>query len=244
MVMRAKDMVYHLSCFNCVACGALLSKGDVFGMRDGLVYCRPHYDGVCFDENCEDDLNSVYRCQELHGEVESPSQYYNGGPVQKGRPRKRKVNQASSEDMQVQTMRMANTALGKTRELSSSPRARPPRSALSPARRRCQFIPGPSAAANERKMHRLTRGRPAPRDRGAVRARGRWLRGRLGRPAGPAGIILLVRSRNAGSRSRESGPLGATLDPINRGALNGPRSRRMICHPSAPLTVCLPAWSL
>ncbi|CAG5028888.1 unnamed protein product, partial [Parnassius apollo] len=109
LVMRARDMVYHLTCFTCVACGSLLSKGDVFGMRDGLVYCRPHYDSACMDDYCEDDVNRVYRCQEMHRESDSPSQFYNGGPSHKGRPRKRKLG--SPEDLQVQTMRMASTAL-------------------------------------------------------------------------------------------------------------------------------------
>ncbi|KAJ8737897.1 hypothetical protein PYW08_000492 [Mythimna loreyi] len=110
LVMRARDLVYHLTCFTCVACGTQLSKGDVFGMRDGLVYCRPHYDSACLDDYCDEDMTNVYRCQDLHSEGDSP-QYYNGGPSLKGRPRKRKLAQGSPDDMQVQTMRMASTAL-------------------------------------------------------------------------------------------------------------------------------------
>lgn len=49
----------------------------------------------------------------MNNEGDSPNQYYAGGPSQKGRPRKRKLPQGSPEDMQVQTMRMASTALGK-----------------------------------------------------------------------------------------------------------------------------------
>lgn len=56
----------------------------------------------------------ITRCQDLHSEGDSPSQYYNGGPTQKGRPRKRKLAQGSPDDMQVQTMRMASTALGES----------------------------------------------------------------------------------------------------------------------------------
>ncbi|XP_026331887.1 LIM/homeobox protein Lhx2-like [Hyposmocoma kahamanoa] len=111
LVMRARELVYHLTCFTCVACGTLLSKGDVFGMRGGMVYCRPHYDSACMDEFCEDDMSSIYRCQDLHSEGDSPSQYYTGAPGSKGRPRKRKAAPGSPEDMQVQTMRMASSAL-------------------------------------------------------------------------------------------------------------------------------------
>lgn len=57
--------------------------------------------------------NFTVRCQDMHSEGDSPNQYYTGGPSQKGRPRKRKLPQGSPEDLQVQTMRMASTALGK-----------------------------------------------------------------------------------------------------------------------------------
>lgn len=40
LVMRARDLVYHLHCFSCTSCGIPLSKGDHFGMREGLIYCR------------------------------------------------------------------------------------------------------------------------------------------------------------------------------------------------------------
>lgn len=40
LVMRARDSVYHLHCFSCTSCGVPLSKGDHFGMREGLIYCR------------------------------------------------------------------------------------------------------------------------------------------------------------------------------------------------------------
>lgn len=49
-----------------------------------------------------------HRCQD----GDSPSQYYNGALGSKGRPRKRKAAPGSPEDMQVQTMRMASSALG------------------------------------------------------------------------------------------------------------------------------------
>lgn len=57
-------------------------------------------------------ISHFLRCQELHSEGDSPSQYYTGAPGAKGRPRKRKAAPGSPEDMQVQTMRMASSALG------------------------------------------------------------------------------------------------------------------------------------
>lgn len=38
--MRARELVYHVACFTCASCGTPLNKGDQFGQRDGLVYCR------------------------------------------------------------------------------------------------------------------------------------------------------------------------------------------------------------
>nr|XP_018903918.1 PREDICTED: LIM/homeobox protein Lhx9-like [Bemisia tabaci] len=98
LVMRARDEVYHLHCFACASCGVLLTKGDHFGMRDGLVYCRPHYE--------------ILRHRDYCGPVElealSPSHWTGGGGttgglpnVQKGRPRKRKLNSPSSDDADI-----------------------------------------------------------------------------------------------------------------------------------------------
>lgn len=44
--MRARHLVFHVRCFSCAVCNALLTKGDQFGMRESSVYCRLHYDIV------------------------------------------------------------------------------------------------------------------------------------------------------------------------------------------------------
>ncbi|KAG8190085.1 hypothetical protein JTE90_006025 [Oedothorax gibbosus] len=46
LVMRARDHVYHLHCFTCAACNRPLTKGDYFGLKDDVIYCRPHYEAV------------------------------------------------------------------------------------------------------------------------------------------------------------------------------------------------------
>ncbi|KAF7241034.1 LIM/homeobox protein Lhx2 [Varanus komodoensis] len=90
MVMRARELVYHLSCFTCATCAKMLTTGDHFGMKDGLVYCRPHFEAL---------LQGEYQLHFSHGEGpagKGPAAplglpYFNGvGTVQKGRPRKRK----------------------------------------------------------------------------------------------------------------------------------------------------------
>ncbi|KAI5640886.1 LIM domain-containing protein [Phthorimaea operculella] len=40
MVMRARDLVFHVPCFSCAMCNTPLNKGDTFGIRDSAVYCR------------------------------------------------------------------------------------------------------------------------------------------------------------------------------------------------------------
>nr|XP_021185768.2 protein apterous isoform X2 [Helicoverpa armigera] len=44
LVMRARDLVFHVHCFSCALCSTPLNKGDTFGIRDSAVYCRLHYE--------------------------------------------------------------------------------------------------------------------------------------------------------------------------------------------------------
>jgi len=96
MVMRARDLVYHLNCFTCTTCNKMLTTGDHFGMKDSLVYCRLHFETL---------IQGEYPAHFNHSDVaagKGPAlgagsasalglPYYNGvGTVQKGRPRKRK----------------------------------------------------------------------------------------------------------------------------------------------------------
>uniref|UniRef100_A0A8C7WLT1 LIM/homeobox protein Lhx9 n=1 Tax=Oryzias sinensis TaxID=183150 RepID=A0A8C7WLT1_9TELE len=92
MVMRARDLVYHLNCFTCTTCGKMLTTGDHFGMKDSLVYCRLHFETL---------IQGEYQTNFNHADIVphkglGPANtlglsYFNGlGTVQKGRPRKRK----------------------------------------------------------------------------------------------------------------------------------------------------------
>jgi len=46
LVMTARDRVYHVDCFRCVACRRQLVSGDEFAARrvDGALVCRDHFD--------------------------------------------------------------------------------------------------------------------------------------------------------------------------------------------------------
>ncbi|XP_058793554.1 LIM/homeobox protein Lhx9-like [Phymastichus coffea] len=137
LVMRARDLVFHVACFTCASCGTPLNKGDHFGQRDGLVYCRPHYELIC----CATDYGSTTgSIEDLTSPGVSPlAGYYSGaeqspiassgtggagaaaGGVQKGRPRKRKLSEVTGSELPV-TMRLAAGALELLHptELSSS----------------------------------------------------------------------------------------------------------------------------
>ncbi|XP_063601623.1 LIM/homeobox protein Lhx2-like [Penaeus indicus] len=96
--MRARHHVYHLHCFTCASCHVQLHKGDHFGMRDGAVYCRPHYELIL---QSEAEMEAVGVTPGMAYPPLSPATprlaYYNGvGAAQKGRPRKRKL---PTEDM-------------------------------------------------------------------------------------------------------------------------------------------------
>lgn len=106
LVMRARDLVYHLHCFTCAWCNAALAQGDHFGLRDNLVYCRTHFELLA--EGCQPGLpppppppllpdddgggngGPVGACSPplAPGAAYAPPQGAYG--VRKGRPRKRK----------------------------------------------------------------------------------------------------------------------------------------------------------
>ncbi|CAF87439.1 unnamed protein product, partial [Tetraodon nigroviridis] len=88
MVMRARDSVYHLSCFTCTTCNKTLTTGDHFGMKDSLVYCRLHFESLVQGPDYHAQLNFAELAAKGGG---LPLPYFNGtGTAQKGRPRKRK----------------------------------------------------------------------------------------------------------------------------------------------------------
>lgn len=111
LVMRAREMVFHVHCFTCAICSSVLTKGDTFGMRDGAVFCRLHYQELPPNAPSPDDrLPFPPGTPEHHyhprlGPHQTPplqptapdgvkvsNTFFNGTPTprQKGRPRKRK----------------------------------------------------------------------------------------------------------------------------------------------------------
>lgn len=133
--MRARDSVYHLSCFTCSTCNKTLTTGDHFGMKDSLVYCRAHFETL---------LQGEYPPQLSYTELAAKSgglalPYFNGtGTVQKGRPRKRKspalgvdiVNYNSGGPLTLPTEDLA--VAGSAPRLSHQDRALPNRTRFSP----------------------------------------------------------------------------------------------------------------
>uniref|UniRef100_A0A8C0CDR2 LIM zinc-binding domain-containing protein n=1 Tax=Balaenoptera musculus TaxID=9771 RepID=A0A8C0CDR2_BALMU len=94
MVMRTRDLVYHLNCFTCTTCNKMLTTGDHFHMKDRLVYRRLHFEALLQGE-CPTHFNhaDVAKSAGLGAAGANPLglPYYNSvGTVQKGRPRKRK----------------------------------------------------------------------------------------------------------------------------------------------------------
>ncbi|XP_060073412.1 LIM/homeobox protein Lhx9-like isoform X2 [Ylistrum balloti] len=92
LVMRARDWVYHITCFTCMACNKTLTTGDQFGMKENLVYCRTDYE-LLFQGEFFHGMTPGLPCSSG-----GHFPYYNGvGTVQKGRPRKRKNPIADGE---------------------------------------------------------------------------------------------------------------------------------------------------
>lgn len=49
LVMKAKQLLFHVNCFTCDTCATLLKKGDLFGMFMDHLYCRLHYEMASAD---------------------------------------------------------------------------------------------------------------------------------------------------------------------------------------------------
>lgn len=79
--MRAKDLVYHVECFACYACGAILCKGDYYGVRDGAVFCRPDYERLKHRDACD-------RLEPMCSPPRAAGHHW--PPAHKGRPRKKR----------------------------------------------------------------------------------------------------------------------------------------------------------
>ncbi|RZF37768.1 hypothetical protein LSTR_LSTR012483 [Laodelphax striatellus] len=107
LVMRARDHVFHVNCFSCSVCTAVLTKGDHFGMRDGALFCRLHYHELPPDPPHPHPYHpppplpspvasgpaSAASCPPTgDSPVKVDGSFFNGVPPprQKGRPRKRK----------------------------------------------------------------------------------------------------------------------------------------------------------
>ena len=45
-VMRARNKIYHIDCFRCVACSRQLIPGDEFALRDDGLFCKADNDVV------------------------------------------------------------------------------------------------------------------------------------------------------------------------------------------------------
>ena len=44
--MRARECVFHLSCFSCEHCKRVLTTGDNFGMSGNKIYCHLDYQNL------------------------------------------------------------------------------------------------------------------------------------------------------------------------------------------------------
>ncbi len=92
LVMRARELVYHIGCFTCASCNKALTTGDYFGMKEDMIYCRSHYELLLqgdFMQPGGGDPGVGGAALPAGPHTQIP--FYNGvGTTQKGRPRKRK----------------------------------------------------------------------------------------------------------------------------------------------------------
>ena len=51
LVMRARGLVYHVTCFRCVVCDRQLVPGDEFALSDDGLLCRVDHDSLVLDHH-------------------------------------------------------------------------------------------------------------------------------------------------------------------------------------------------
>ena len=73
LVMRAREHVYHISCFSCDRCKRILATGEYFGMHGMQIYCKADYEILLREE--ANAMKSTL-----------------GSSSAKGRPRKKKIS--------------------------------------------------------------------------------------------------------------------------------------------------------
>ncbi|XP_037954758.1 protein apterous [Teleopsis dalmanni] len=146
LVMRAKNLVFHVNCFSCAVCRSPLTKGDQFGIVESLVYCRTHYAVAREEETSTNLSNSTFTYVSQFGSphhdsssphsdpnrivpsnIFVPSSHIMPGlpqpPRQKGRPRKRKPKEieALTANMDLSTEYLD---YGRASHLTSSSRTK------------------------------------------------------------------------------------------------------------------------
>ncbi|VDI71031.1 insulin gene enhancer protein ISL-1 [Mytilus galloprovincialis] len=63
-VMRAKDNLYHIDCFHCVACRRQLIPGDEFALKDNELFCKEDH------EVSDIDMNTALEVEDIKLEAE------------------------------------------------------------------------------------------------------------------------------------------------------------------------------
>lgn len=70
LVMRAKDLIFHLSCFTCFWCNNSFSRGDYFGLKENGIYCQRHFELTSKDDKLTLHLTTTKKCKSLRKTVQ------------------------------------------------------------------------------------------------------------------------------------------------------------------------------
>ncbi|XP_055596752.1 LIM/homeobox protein Lhx9-like [Uranotaenia lowii] len=109
LVMRAKDLIFHVNCFSCTICGQILRGGDTAGLRDGRILCCEHYETDVLSEpetlspqfypggQQQQQPQTVIQPLQQHQPQQQQQQQQQS---QKGRPRKRKPSPQMLDEQQ------------------------------------------------------------------------------------------------------------------------------------------------
>ncbi|XP_017067713.1 protein apterous isoform X2 [Drosophila eugracilis] len=129
LVMRSRNLVFHVNCFCCTVCHTPLKQGDQYGIIDSLIYCRTHYSKAREVDGASSTMGATYPYSAQFGSPQNDSSSPHSDPSrsivptgifvptshtitglpqtarQKGRPRKRKVKDIEAFTANIETVK-------------------------------------------------------------------------------------------------------------------------------------------
>ena len=89
LVMRVKELVFHIDCFTCHACNERFVRGQELAVVDDIIYCTTHYHQLLASTAAASTSSTASAAPSLDDVTASQRAYYSNTYSQTRRTRKR-----------------------------------------------------------------------------------------------------------------------------------------------------------